>query len=528
MHIPSQAGEILLEKENPSLKKSAVKLSTVFFLLYCYIAGGSYGIEDMVGQAGPGMAILLLVLLAVFWGLPYGMICAEMSSTYPEAGGIYVWVRETFGDFWGYNCGWWYTLMGFIDTAVYLVLAVSYIESFIEMSTLARIALIVALVVIFTYINVKGLEMLGASTIILGIISLIPFVLLTIMGFVNWQTNPCFPFFNTESGALGSFGLALVIGMWMYSGYEAISALGGEIEGASKLIPKGLMLAIPFVALTYILPTVAGVAGLPAGTWSQWSAEEGLSYVEIGGMIGGKPLMIIFVIGAVFANLAIYNDYVASSSRAPFVMAEDRLFPKFFMKVDKKNGTPYVAICVVTVATLLLAMIGSFDVLIVMDVFLYMFCLLLVFGSAVYIRLKKPKLRGEYRIPVGKKMFCLIAFFPIAICIVALCTNGLGAVIIGIVALLSGPITYYLFKEMYGGRTGGGYCTELSAQTKLCAWAIPFFAAAKWKKYKNRNYLVARSMERMMILNICTWMLILFVIVGCLKFGLIDLIMASA
>lgn len=431
------------------VKKSAMKLSTVFFLMFCFIAGGAYGIEDMIGEAGPGMTILLLILLPIFWGGPYGLICAELGSIYPEEGGFYVWVREAMGEFWGFQCGWWYTIMSYVDTAVYLVLSVAYVEAFIELSPAAHYALIIGIAVLFTYINIKGIEAVGTSTVVLAIITLIPFLILTIMGFAKWRFNPISPFVAPGGSVLGSFGLALVIGTWMYSGYESMSTLAGEIEDADRLIPKGLLLVMPFVAISYILPTIAGLAA--AGQWTDWAAEEGLSFVEIGGMVGGTPLLVIFVIGAVVANLAMYNDYVASSSRAPYVMAEDNLFPKIMNKIHPKYGTPYIAIYSMTIITALLTMLGSFETLIVIDVFLYMFCLILIFISAIILRVKKPELHRPYKVPLGTKGFIVMTIFPIAVAVIALFTNGIEYIIGGTIGAISGPIAYYFIKKKYGG-----------------------------------------------------------------------------
>ena len=498
------------DRHERNLKQSALKMITVVLLMYCYISSGAYGLEGMVSEAGPGMAILLLILIPIFWGGPFGLISAELSSVFPKEGGIYVWVRNVFGEFWGYNCGWWYTIMGFVDTALYLVLAVSYIEAFIDMSFPARTLLVIGLAFLFAYINIKGIDVIGNSTVVMAIIIMIPFIVLTVMGFAQWQHNPVMPFYNSEAGTAGSFGLALSIGIWMYSGYEAISTMSEEIKDAESVIPKGMKIVMPLVTLMYILPTIAGLAAV--GRWEEWSADEGLSFVEIGGLVGGTPLMVLFVIGAVVSNFAIYSDYLASSSRVPFVMAEDRLFPKFFVRIHPKLGTPHISICTMAVITAVLTIIGSFEGLLTVDIFLYMFCLILMFLAALKLRIKLPDLERPYKIPVGNRGFALIALLPVGIAILTAFTSGMGAIVGGTLGLISGPISYFLYKEMYGGIVREKFTERLSAREKLLSFAVPLFGVAAYFREKVRDAEAAASAARMTVLGTIAWIFVIGVI----------------
>ena len=82
-----------------SLKRTQVRVITVFFMIYILVSGGSFGIEDMVSSSGPGLTLLLLVLLPVFWALPMALIASELGSAIPGEGGFYVWARRGLGDF---------------------------------------------------------------------------------------------------------------------------------------------------------------------------------------------------------------------------------------------------------------------------------------------------------------------------------------------------------------------------------------------------------------------------------------------
>ena len=77
-------------------------IAATFFM----VSGGPYAIEDIMGGAGFGWAILILLLLPFLWSLPTALMIGELASAIPADGGFYVWVRRAMGPFWGYQEGW--------------------------------------------------------------------------------------------------------------------------------------------------------------------------------------------------------------------------------------------------------------------------------------------------------------------------------------------------------------------------------------------------------------------------------------
>jgi amino acid transporter len=118
-----------------SLKRAQVRVITVFFMIYILVSGGSFGIEDMVSSSGPGLTLLLLILLPVFWSLPMALVASELGSALPGEGGFYVWARRALGDFWGFQTAWWWSLSIFVDSSVYIVLGVGYLQNWLDFRT---------------------------------------------------------------------------------------------------------------------------------------------------------------------------------------------------------------------------------------------------------------------------------------------------------------------------------------------------------------------------------------------------------
>ena len=437
------------------VKKSKIGLLGVVALIYSYTSGGLFGLEDMISSCGPGLAFLLIVLLPIFWAAPMSLVSAELTAMYPEDGGIYVWVSKAMGEFMGFLTGWWYSLCVLVDTAVYLVLISSYLQFVADkLGPEARMALMLVIVVAVAAINLRGTGAVSVSTMLFTVIVLSPFAVSTILGIGQWQVNPFEPFLAEGQTASQSVAYGLMVGMWMYCGYEAIGSVAEEIEGAYHKIPKGLAVCLAVTTLTYLIPTIAGYAAI--GDWSSWAAEsttdDTINFVKMGFMVGGGALGTAFLISAVFSSLICYNSYTGAGSRVPFAMARDNLFIKSISKVNRRWGTPHVAILSSSVITLALSFF-DFSFLVTTVMTLYLVSVILFLLAVLVLRIKAPEAPRPYRIPLGTfGVGCLIAL-PIGLIIWTLWTSDWQTLSAGLIGLASGPVAYLVFKKIYGGRS---------------------------------------------------------------------------
>ena len=103
------------------MKKHDIRVSTVVFMIFCLVAAGCYGIEEMIPECGPGLTIIMLCVLPFVWGLPFGLVASELGSVRPQEGGILqmgaggLWVQV-----WGFQAGWWRTISIYIDNTTYV------------------------------------------------------------------------------------------------------------------------------------------------------------------------------------------------------------------------------------------------------------------------------------------------------------------------------------------------------------------------------------------------------------------------
>ncbi len=440
------------------LKKHDIKVSGIVFMLYCLVAAGAFGIEEMIPEAGPGMTILLLCVFPFIWAYPISSLVAECSSVKPSEGGVYVWVKEAFGEFWGFQTGWWATVSTYITNGVYVALVSGYVSQMIPMSYAGSLALKIGMIAIFTIVNLLGLREVGTVSTVLSLLIVAAFLLVAIVGFLNWNTNPVEPFMPEDYTLIDGLGGGICICIWMYCGYECISNMAGEVKNP-QVIPKGLKIAMPLVALTYVLPTLGGLATLPQGTWEMWSTEGGFSGDHVGYATVltanlGQAWGYVFLVIAIISQCAIFNTYLASGSRGFFVLADDHLCPQFLVKVSKNRGVPYVGILSLAVVTFILSF-NDFTTLVSMEVVFMLALYIILPISVIKLRHKLPveerRKRNLYIIPGGNKALIFYCGFPIVIAIIALLINGTDYLTTGLMALCSGPIAYIIFRKVCGG-----------------------------------------------------------------------------
>ena len=454
--IKSQAAEI----EEHGLKKHDIKVSTVVFMIFCLVAAGCYGIEEMIPECGPGLTIIMLCVLPFVWGLPFGLVASELGSVRPQEGGYYKWVQEAFGEFWSFQAGWWRTVSIYIDNTSYVILAGGYAATIMDMSTGLEFCLKFAMIALFTLINIRGVKDVGIASTILSILVMVAFGVVAICGFINWggdaETASTISFQLTPEPAEGLkdwfFYIAggISIGMWMYSGYESMSTIAGEVSNP-QVIPKGTIITVPLIMAVYILPTIAGLGSL--GRWTEWAPDgEGLGYGDVVSHFWGPAMGIIFVIVAILAQCSIYNTYIASGSRGFFSLADDNLAPPIMVKCDKKYGVPYVSVISVGVFNLAFCML-PFGFIIILDVALLIASYFLVYLSALVLRRRIPDEEYKFKIPGGYGLLCVICIVPICVGLLAYLINGSDYYTAGMIGILSGPVLYFIWRKKYGGLT---------------------------------------------------------------------------
>src|SRR5947207_835073 len=151
------------------MQKSVRKLRLLPLLAGAYymVSGGPYGLEDIIGMAGYGRALLLLVLLPFIWSLPTALMIGELASAIPLEGGFYAWVRRALGPFWGFQEAWLSLAASVFDMAIYPTLFVLYLGKLAPALGEHAIVVSVAVIAVGVVWNLRGAFAVGEGSAIM-------------------------------------------------------------------------------------------------------------------------------------------------------------------------------------------------------------------------------------------------------------------------------------------------------------------------------------------------------------------------
>ena len=422
-------------------------LSLVFILFFC-TSGGPYTTETLIYSVGPGLGLLIMLLVPLIWSVPEVLIVGELASMLPEEGGYYRWVDRAFGRFWAFQNGWLTWIYSLVDMAIYPVLFNQYLRYFVPVG--ARVEWIVALAVIWgaTLINLRGSVRVGRTSIIAGLFVMLGFLAMSILSVPQIAHAPWQPFAAKEPGGFSGLAVGISIALWNYIGWDNASTVQGEVRDASRSYPRALAIGLPFVTIGYFIPLLAASG---ATDWTTWHEGNWPQIAAAAAGYTGRWVAIWIALGGMVSALALFNALLLGYSRIPFVLATDRLLPKGLAKLDSR-GTPRNAVIVSAIFYSLFTLV-SFGRLIIADVLLYSLALFLEFGALIQLRRREPSLRGAFRIPVGIGGVTLLAALPMAVLIGVITISfrdgeyGIPALIGTAVAVASGPLVFYLIPK---------------------------------------------------------------------------------
>ena len=371
---------------------------------YFMVAGGPYGLEDIMGEAGFGVALVLLLIVPVIWSLPTALMVGELASAIPDEGGYYIWVRRALGGFWGFQEAWLSLAASIFDMALYPVTFVLYLSQVAPDWTAGHYAIVWKLAVVAGCVawNLRGAKAVGGGSVWLFVVMLAPFAVLVAVGIWHGLAAHAagggFAALRRPIAAPNLLG-ALSVCIWNYMGWDNASTVAQEVDDPQRTYPRAMLISAGLVALTYVLPLLAvAVAGIPAEQFS--TGAWALAARQIGGpRLFGAALALAVVAGGTISGAGMFNALMMSYTRIPYALAEERLLPKLFARTTRA-GVPWASVLLCAVAWGL-AVRMSFERLISIDLVLYGCALILEFIALVVLRVKEPLLARPFRVPGG-------------------------------------------------------------------------------------------------------------------------------
>ncbi len=416
------SGLSIAEAEDPNRPKRAMGFRDLF--LFYVVTGISLRWIATAAAAGPSSIVIWIGAWLAFY-TPLALSVIELSSRYPNEGGIYVWSKRAFGDFAGFLTAWtyWTCNLPYFPAVLYFAASNAlYIRhdswGHLANSTAFYIWFSLIALAIATLLNILGLDV-GTWLHNLGALAMwIPVGIIIVMGAVAWHRYGSATTFTAHSLIPLTHIKDIIfwsVLVFAFAGCETASLMGDEIKNARRAIPLALFLGGITVTFCYVLGTVGVLLALPS---AEVGNLQGLMQAisSTAHRVGFESIIPFTAFLIALSNVGAAGAYLAAVARLPFVAGIDRFLPPAFGALHPRWKTPWVGLLTQFAFGALFIFLGqagtsikgAYDVLVSMGVITYFIPFLYLFAAMFKLQ-SEPAGPDVIRVPGGKPVARVIA-----------------------------------------------------------------------------------------------------------------------
>ena len=272
------------------------------------------------------------------------LVLAELAVTHPKTGGLYVFLREGFGDLWGFLFGWanLWVIKPTVIASITSVFAIYFCEA-LGFNAAARLPVGIAAICLLTFINWLGVRE-GARTQtvlttlkVIGILGLcLAALALPHRGAPDGQVLAPF----TAKPLVVAFVFAMIPVLFAYDGWTDSTYVGGEIRDPGRVLPVAIVGGTVLVIVVYVLTNLAYYAVLSPAEMATYEAVGSQAIQRILGTWGGRALAVLVAV----STFGTTNGAILTGPRVTLAMAADGLLWRPAAHVDARRSTPDTAL----------------------------------------------------------------------------------------------------------------------------------------------------------------------------------------
>ena len=398
-------------------------------LLFYIVTGFSLRWIATAAAAGPS-ALVIWVIAALGLFVPLVFTVLELSSRYPEEGGIYVWSKRAFGPFAAFLTGWtyWGSNLPYFPGLLYFGAANALFIGGAKWQTLSSnstyfIIVSLAGLTIAVVMNVVGLNVGKWLNNVGALAGWLPALALIAFGAIAWSRfGSATPM--AARALVPSTSLKDVI-FWStiafaFGGVESASTMGEEIVDARRTVPRAILTVGAIMTVLYMVGTFSVLLAMPK---EQISGLQGIMQAiqTMAGRIGASWMVPILAALVTINALGGVGGWFAATARLPFVAGIDRFLPAAFGALHPRWRTPYVALLVQAVIAALFIWLGqagtsvrgAYDALVSMGIIAYFIPFLFMFAAMIKLQ-REPAGPGVMRVPGGTPVAIALAVLGMA------------------------------------------------------------------------------------------------------------------
>jgi APA family basic amino acid/polyamine antiporter len=443
----------------PSLDRAIGPVAATLLVIGGIVGSGIFLTTGIMAKALPSPGLLLLAWTAGgLFALAGALTYAEMSTMFPRAGGVYVYLHEAFGPLVGFLYGWAMLLVvlcggcaavavGFADYLSYFFPALSHTQVLLSVPigswtwTLSAGQIVaVASLLFLGGVNYLGVRSGSGTNAVLTTAKMAGLVLLPVFAIFAARVTPAWTPVVPASvpSPLVAFGVAMIAVLWANDGFYFLTYAAGEVRDPAKNMPRALTFGLLTVMAIYLTVNLAYLVALPMEQLAGTSRVAERAATALVGPSGATFVALTVVVSTFGCNAAA----ILAGSRLLYAMAADGIFFTAAAAVHPRYRSPHVAVVAVTVWSCVLALSGSYEQLFTYVVFTSV--LFSLFGGVALFRLRatRPGADRPYRVwgyPVVPGLFVLGSIFVVYNTLVERpfeSVAGLGLLALGLPAFL--------------------------------------------------------------------------------------------
>ncbi|MEO7068574.1 MAG: APC family permease [Rhodanobacter sp.] len=385
-----------------------------------------------------GPASLWAVLLA---GLAVSLLVlcyAQAASYFDQAGGSYLYAREAFGRFAGFEVGWMLLLTRIASAAALsngLADAVTHFWP-AAVGGSGRLLIVAGSLVALTWINVIGVRAAARTGVTLAIAKFLPLVMFVGIGvfFVDMSQAPLLATGTIPMGNLAKGALLL---LFAYAGFENMPAAAGEYRNPRRDVPFAMLTMIVIVTATYVAVQYVALGTLPG------LAQSSTPLADASARFGGTWLALVLTVGAAVSILGTNSNTIMFGPRYLLALADDGFGPAVLTRIHPRFRTPAIAIVVIGVLSLALALSGSFVQLALLSVVARLFGYLATAISVLVLRKRHGHRDSALQLIGGPVIPIAATLLSLAL----MASAGVKNLVAAAVALVIGALIYRFWQR---------------------------------------------------------------------------------
>jgi basic amino acid/polyamine antiporter, APA family len=383
--------------QNQELQRDLGLFSATVVVIANMIGTGIFTTSGfIIAKVGNPVVFMLCWLIGGLFALCGALCYGELGVRYPKAGGEYIYLREAFGPCFGFLSGWLSLIFGFSAPIAAAAMAFAvYLLPGVEKGVTTGVACgVILFITLLHYHSLKlgariqnGLTLLKIGIIIVLVISA------AVIG--HGDLAHFEPGLLADAGSGSSWAVALIFISFAYSGWNAASYLGGEIERPERNMPRALVLGTVIVVILYLALNAIFIFAL--------APEEMAGNVDVGalaatvlfGETAGRWFGVVIAVGL----LSVLSAMIMTGPRVYYAMARDGVFFRVIGRLSQRHHTPAASIFLQATIAIVMVLTATFDSLLIYIGFTLSLSAMLTVCGMMWLHHLKPLSARSYRTP---------------------------------------------------------------------------------------------------------------------------------